>query len=375
VKDLPAITGIGLVSVLGKSADETWRAMLAGRTVSDHTRLTIEPVYGSRVATIGTIAGRAALEHAGWGSRDVASDRTALVIGTSKGPIENWISASFATGPRDGCDTLLSQSNYDFGISALTSTIAKEIRLGRGPRLTISAACASGMHALIRACMLLRSGRADRAIVIGTEASVHSMFVQSFKRLGVLAPEGFGCRPFDETRQGFVMTEAAAAVCLERSANSDRPPIARVENFAIAGDAAHITSSDPSGDVLRHVIRCVIAGRPVDMIHAHGTGTVLNDPVELAAIDSCLSAQPGRVPVVSHKAHLGHTLGASGLIAVALSCMSHVHGVVPGNSRTRSALPTEHCTISSLPVERRVRRSVQLVMGFGGAVGAVYLTS
>ena len=81
--------------------------------------------------------------------------------------------------------------------------------------MTLSAACASGIYALIRAVMMIQAGEVQRAIVVASESSLHALFTASFARLGVLAPPGYGCRPFDRQRQGFVISEAAAAVCLE----------------------------------------------------------------------------------------------------------------------------------------------------------------
>ena len=105
----------------------------------------------------------------------------------------------------------------------------------------------SGLHALIHATMLIQSGRVKRALVVAAEASVHPLFVGSFRRLGVLPPEGFGCRPFDQDRAGFLMSESAAAVCLEADEihPSRRRGVAPVDRFALGGDATHLTGVDP----------------------------------------------------------------------------------------------------------------------------------
>src|SRR5208283_3187056 len=110
---------------------------------------------------------------------------------------------------------------------------------------TISSACSSGLHALLRAAMAIESGEIRRALVVGVEASVHPLFISSFKRLGVLAPEGHGCRPFDHHRRGFVVSEAAAAVCLESRQNPVGRPIVRIDRWAAGGDGTHLTAGDP----------------------------------------------------------------------------------------------------------------------------------
>jgi act minimal PKS ketosynthase (KS/KS alpha) len=386
--DLPLITGIGLWTVLGPSAGETWDAITtSGRCVSGHTRIPVGRDEGSRVATLAVNVARQALADAGWGRSQTGDSRTALVFGTSKGPIEDWIvsdvnrSVQFSppTSDKPSCDVTRIDP-HAWGLHATTDRVARATGIAHGPRLTVSAACATGLHALVRAAMMLRTGEADRVLVVAAEASVHPLFVHSFKRLGVLAPEGFGCRPFDESRSGFVMTEAAAAVCLERG-TSGRRPYAAVGRYAIAGDAGHLTAGAPDGRVQRHVLARVVHGRPVDFVHAHGTGTVVNDPIELAAIDASVDPtvrdddDRRRVPVYSHKAHLGHSLGAAGLVSVVLGCLTHRTNVIPPNVRTTSPLASRFLDIPTEVHERRVHRSVHLAAGFGGTVAAMSLVT
>jgi 3-oxoacyl-[acyl-carrier-protein] synthase II len=248
--------------------------------------------------------------------------------------------------------------------------------------LTVSAACSSGLHALIRATMLLQGGQARRAIVIAVESSVHPLFIASFKRLGVVPRAGVGCRPFDRQREGFLISEAAAAVCLEARSiaasraggDSEAEPI-YIERFRLAGDAAHLTGSDPAGRALRYCMGGVVDGRGVDLVHAHGTGTELNDPIELAAIEACLGDQGAPPHIYSHKGALGHSLGAAGLVSVVLNCLSHRESVIPPNVQTREALPIRCAVIAPGSAERAVRRSVVAAAGFGGAVAAMSLMS
>jgi 3-oxoacyl-(acyl-carrier-protein) synthase len=148
--------------------------------------------------------------------------------------------------------------------------------------------------------------------------------------------------------------------------------VARVDRFAIASDAMTITASDPSGEVLRRVLRRVVDGRPVDLVHAHGTGTQANDPVEAAAIATECAEVDMAPAIYSHKAALGHSLGASGLVSVVLNCTMHQRGLVLGNVRTVhpiSALVAAH------PRAVRIRRSICLAAGFGGPVACVSLVS
>src|SRR5439155_11417411 len=167
-------------------------------------------------------------------------------VGTSKGGISAWVIAP----PVDS-----------FLASLAVAVRARLPLLDGGPSLTISAACASGLHALIRAAMMIRSGEADRVLVVAAEASVSPIFLGSFRRMGVLPAEGVGCRPFDQDRDGFLMSEAAAAVCLEPAETGARG-YARIERCALGGDATHMTAGDPDGRTLRRLLRDGVAYRP-----------------------------------------------------------------------------------------------------------------
>jgi 3-oxoacyl-[acyl-carrier-protein] synthase II len=406
MSETAVITGIGLVTPLGNSVEQTCRALLAGEFIRDHARAGspeemirgtgFQPVFdnvdqkvestpGRKVTTraespchvptafrlnlIALTAAREAIAQARWDDQTLQDPATALVVGTSKGPIASWMSSEH------GNAASIIGNDLCFGLAELTSALASQLNFGGGARTTLSAACASGLHALIHAVMQIRSGVAKRALVIAAEASVHPLFIGSFKRLGVLPREGVGCRPFDQGRDGFLISEAAAAVCVE--AMSENHPHRRggiaIDRFALAGDATHLTGGDPDGKTLRYILRQVIDARPVDLIHAHATGTPLNDPIELAAIEASV-AESQEIPpsIYSHKGAMGHSLGASGLVSVVLNCMSHRQSVIPPNVRTQVPIGPN---ISATAVRRQVRRSVALAAGFGGAMAAVSLSS
>ncbi len=202
--DGPFIMGTGLVTALGDGVEPTWRALLAGESIGTHSPAQVETDGRlPRVTQLALRAAREAIGQANWKGDALVDDRTALLVGTSRGPIHQWIEGG---SPPPA-----------MGIHATARDVAEELSIGQGPKMTFSAACASSLHALIRACMMLRAGEVDRAIVIGAEASLHPLFLACFQRLGVLARQGNGCRPFDVDREGFLVSEAAAAVCLETS--------------------------------------------------------------------------------------------------------------------------------------------------------------
>jgi len=353
------ITGTGLITALGRSVKETWAALLDGKFIRDHTRAKTQ--REPRIQEIAFCAAREALNDSGWSPNVIGDAGTALVVGTSKGPIESWMTAP----PQDAYRT------KQIGLHEIAESLAREFRFGYGPRATLSAACASGLHALIHATMLIQSGVADRALVVAAEASVHPLFVGSFRRLGVLPPEGFGCRPFDTNRAGFLLSESAAAVCLD-AAESSSP---RIERFALGGDATHLTGVDPSGSTLRRLLKTVIDSRPVDLIHAHGTGTPMNDPIELNAIEDSIIAGDRKTFLYSHKGALGHSLGSAGLLSVVLNHQSHRTGIIPPNAQTRNPMPTRTVILSQNAVEARVHRSLSIATGFGGPTAVVSCVS
>jgi 3-oxoacyl-[acyl-carrier-protein] synthase II len=368
---IPAITGLGLVTPLGSTSDETWSSFLAGRFISTHARAALPGTKDhGRVNQLAVHAARQALAHTD--PRDLKT--TALVIGTSKGSVVDWITplphiakSPYIAGGR-GCA---------FGLASTASHVASELKLPPGPRLTLSAACASSLNALIRAVMMIQSGEVERALVVAVESSIHPLFIGCFQRLGVLPREEIGCRPFDETRDGFLISEAAAAVCVEAVDPEDsRPsPITLIDRFTLAGDATHLTNSDATGQTLRRMLRHVARDQPPDLIHAHATGTIANDPVELAAYEEECASSDHHPIVYSHKGALGHSLGAAGLVSVVLNCLSHRHGMVPGNVRTMHPLPTTYVRLSAKPLHQSIKRSIALAAGFGGAMAAISLKS
>jgi 3-oxoacyl-[acyl-carrier-protein] synthase II len=355
------ITGIGLVTPLGATAWQTWDALLAGRCISGHARVSLE--VPSEIPRVSSLAIRATHEAVRSGAISDAHD-AAIVMGTSKGPVESWLNP-----PSPSSDL---RGPMEFGLSRVATDVAQALQI-RGPRITVSTACASGLHALIRGVLMIQAGEARRVLVVAAEASVHPLFIGSFDRLGIIADEEVGCRPFDQSRNGFWMSEAAAAVMLER-VDSEKHGIF-IDQVAMAADATHLTRTSDEALPLRRAVEHVCDARPVDLFHAHGTGTVHNDETELAVFERL--AEGAHLPphLYSHKGALGHSLGAAGLVSVVINVLCHRHGVVPPNCRTRNPLPTRNVKLSCQPVRRRISRSVAVAAGFGGQIAAVSLVS
>jgi 3-oxoacyl-[acyl-carrier-protein] synthase II len=345
-----ALRSWSMMTTFGASR-ATWDALLCGESITDHARC--DDVRGN--SRVSQLARRVAHEAA----PESLDGGTAVIVGTSKGSVESWLDGAVPAA----------------GLAEIAEAVATTLRL-HGPRLTVSAACASGLHALVRGAMMIRSGEARQVLVVAAEASVHPLFLGGFQRLGVLAAPGAGCRPFDRNRSGFYMSEAAAAVVLEAE-DGDRAEESAgriyLENFALGGDATHLTGGDPHLRTLRHLLARVIGGRPVDLVHAHGTGTPTNDDAELAAIESAVTRRRNPPSLYSHKGALGHSLGAAGLVSVVINCQAHLTSIVPPNAQTREPIETSRLALSTGIVRRPIRRSIAIAAGFGGATAVVGL--
>ncbi len=352
------IVGVGLVTALGNDASQTWQSLLAGQFIRDHAPA--RDFASPRILSMSDRAAHEALAQSQWDVADTTKP-IFLVAGTSKGPVEEWVEGR--------C--------HRSGLAGWIEELAPKLGLAGATRITMSAACASGLHALIRGASMIRNGEANRVLVIAAEASVLPLFLASFDRLGVLARPHVGCRPFDARHEGFLMGEAAAAVCLQSAAAEGS---VLVETFAMGGDASHLTSGDPQALTLRHLLKQVsqrVAHRPIDLIHAHGTGTQINDDGELNALESLFAArEQAEMPLLySHKAALGHTLGAAGLVSVVINVQCHRLGVVPPNPLTTDPLPMNHVCLGTGRTTRHVRYSLAIAAGFGGATAIVGLSA
>ncbi len=179
-----------------------------------------------RVSQLAIHAAKQAIAAGGWSAETLADPRTALVVGTSKGPIDEWLSRANQHVPRRVVSDPLTCNPFTFGLSELTTDIAYALKSGCGPRLTL--ACARALREFMRRfgpTIFWVRGHCDRVLVVAAESSLHPLFQATFKRLGVLADPADGCRPFDTNRSGFLLAEAAAAVCVE---TSDKPSGIRI---------------------------------------------------------------------------------------------------------------------------------------------------
>lgn len=200
---------------------------------------------------------------------------------------------------------------------------------------TITAACASGTQTIGEGAELIRRGWADVMFVGGTESGVFPVGIAAFAQMRAITthyndtPET-ASRPFDATRDGFVMGEGAAVLVLESLEHAiarDAPIYAEVLGSSVASDAFDVVAPDPSGDGEVRVMKLALADAQigldeVDYISAHATSTVVGDNVEAKAIRRLFGERAGKIPISAHKSMVGHTLGAGGAIEAVISVMT-----------------------------------------------------
>lgn len=237
------------------------------------------------------------------------------------------------------------------------------------PAWALGGACAAGPLAVAEAARALRDGRAKRVLILGGERL--APFVdEGFAALGALDP--VACRPFAAERAGLCLADGAAALLLD-----DQPGGLRVAGWGAGLDAHHLTGPDPTGGGLERALRAALNGRRPDLLVAHGTGTRANDDAEIQAYRR---ACPD-IPITAWKGVIGHALGATGLIelAVAAELMSSSHAV-PGIAHGDATRPLDLDLLPpggrSAPAADPIwpRSLLSVNAGFGGLNGAVLLT-
>ena len=249
----------------------------------------------------------------------------------------------------------------------------------KGPNLAVVSACSTGGNAIGEAAEMIRRGDADAVICGGTEACLAPIVFAGFNAMGALsthndAPEQ-ACRPFDATRDGFVMGEGAGIMVLENAAHA-RARGARVYaeriGYGTSADAVHFAAPDAEGEGIGRSIRWAlqrarIEPREVGYINAHGTGTKLNDAIETRAIKQVFGEHARSIPVSSTKSMIGHTLGAAGALEALFCVKALQEQILPPTINYTT--PDPDCDLDYVPNAAR-RKEIRVAMsnsiGLGG---------
>jgi 3-oxoacyl-[acyl-carrier-protein] synthase II len=249
----------------------------------------------------------------------------------------------------------------------------------KGPNWAAVSACATSGNTIGEAWETIRRGDAVAMIAGGSEKAVGAISMAAFDNMHALSrnnddPQG-ASRPFDATRDGFVMGEGAGILLLEDlefAKARGATILAELVGYGSTGDAYHITEPAPGGVGLVRAMRRALqkAGlRPdqVDYINAHGTSTPYNDRTETQAIKACFEDHAYKVAISSTKSMIGHTLGAAGAVEAVISIMSILTGTMPPTINLHH--PDPECDLDYIPNEARhaeVNVALSNAMGFGG---------
>ncbi|MFG0335032.1 MAG: beta-ketoacyl-[acyl-carrier-protein] synthase family protein [Maioricimonas sp. JB049] len=407
--DTIVVTGIGLVTPLGGDRESSWRGLISGQRAcrllsTDELRERGWPAgsreewpgapaifppenYGNqRVVGMALQAAGEALADAAWNPAcdAPAAERTACVIGTSKGDFFAT-SRQFLGMSASGASGATAAEWLSCWPHAAATAVARRFD-ARGPLLCPVAACATGLVSLIRGADLIRNGACDVVIAGSSDAALHPALQACYRRMGVLARGAFPvdriCRPFDRDRSGFIAGEGAAILVLERKSHADARG-ARIYatwlGACMAADPAGITHLDPGADGLTYCIRSVLrqsgmAVDSVDYVGLHGTATVPNDRSETRAIRQALGTAADAVRCSSLKGSIGHLLGAAGSVETAATVLAMRDSICPPTVNLDTADPA--CDLDYTPGRAgpgAIRTALKLSLGFGGHVAAVLL--
>ncbi|MGW2858782.1 beta-ketoacyl-ACP synthase II [Streptomyces sp. NPDC001205] len=395
------VTGYGAVTPLGHSVEETWAAMLAGRSGVD-TVAAID-VTGLKVRIGGQVRGftpgrympstvsrRAdpyaqyalaaaleACEHAGLVIDERLAPRVAVIIGSGYGPVGSIYRAANTLrdkGPR-------AISPFAQVTTAMDSAACEiSMRLGaQGPSRAQSTACASGADAVGAGMRMICHGEADIVLVGGADACVTTIDLAGSGNAQALSRRNedpaAACRPFDAQRDGFVMSEGAAVVVLEAAEVAKArgaTALAELAGYGASSDAHHWTAPHPEGRgaclaVEKALRDAGITGADVDYVNAHGTGTVLNDATEATVLREVLGDRVTHIPVSSTKSMTGHMIGAAGAVELVASIQALRTGDVPPTINCHEPIAPD---INFVPHQAQHHASMRIALsnsfGFGG---------
>lgn len=404
------VTGIGMVSPLGGSAESSWSKLLAGESgavnvtrcdVSDlASQIACEVPRGDgsggtfnandwmdpkdqrkadEFIVFGMAAATQALADAKWApSTDEEKHRTGVMVGSGVGGIGTIYETSvtlFEKGPRRVSPFFIPSAIINLASGWIS------IRHGlKGPNHSVVTACSTGAHAIGDASRLIMLGDADVMVAGGTESPINRISLAGFAACRALSTNfnndpKRASRPYDKDRDGFVMGEGSGVVVLEELEHAKARGAkiyAEIVGYGMSGDAYHITSPAEDGD---GAYRCMSAAlkraglqaSEIDYINAHGTSTPLGDEIELRAVERLLGNDTTKASMSSTKSATGHLLGAAGAIEAIFSILAIRDQKVPPTLNLDN--PSVETAIDLVPHKAKSRK-VDAVLsnsfGFGG---------
>ncbi|MFH0520364.1 beta-ketoacyl-[acyl-carrier-protein] synthase family protein [Streptomyces sp. M41] len=408
------ITGIGVVAPGAVGRKPYWDALTAGRTATRRISFFDPAPYRSQVAAevdfdplregltpqqarrmdraaqFAVVSAREGVADSGLEFAGLDPARTGVTIGSAVGctmSLEDEYSVVSDGGRHWQVDDAYAGRHlFDYFVpSSIAAEVARDVG-AEGPVSLISTGCTSGLDSVGHAVELIREGSADVMVAGATDAPISPITVACFDAIKATTPRNdepaHASRPFDRTRNGFVLGEGAAVFVLEEldhARRRDAHVYAEISGFASRSNAFHMTGLRPDGREMAEAIRVAmgragVAPRDIDYINAHGSGTKQNDRHETAAFKRTLGDDAYRVPVSGIKSMIGHSLGAIGSLEIAACALAIEHDTVPPTANLHEADP--ECDLDYVPLTARelpVDTVLTVGSGFGGFQSAMVL--
>ena len=396
------VTGMGAVTPVGNDVATMWRSLIDGQSgagpISKFDASTFEVRFACEVKGFDPLdfmdrkeakradqftqyavaASKQAMDDAGFGDRTgFDPDNTGVIIGSGIGGLkifEEQHDVYRQRGPGK-----ISPFFIPMFISDIAAGIVSMQFGAKGPNYATVSACATSAHAIGDAFRTIQYGDADVMITGGAEATVTPMAVGGFANMKALSerndsPET-ASRPFDLTRDGFVMGEGGAVLILEELEHARKRGAriySEIVGYGATGDAYHLTAPAPNGEGAQRAMKRALrdagfAPSDVQYINAHGTSTPANDLNETAAIKAVFGDAAGAINVSSTKSATGHMLGAAGAVELVISTLAINNSLVPPT--INYATPDPECDLNytpNKPVKRTIDAAISNSFGFGG---------
>ncbi len=388
-----AITGIGVISALGRGQEEFWRALNLGApaidvlTATDPAQLRFklaaevrgfhaesefsprELGFLDRFAQFALVAANEAITQAGVEWTEDVLERAAIVTGSclgGRGAEESGYWELFHENRTRVHPLTIPLSMSNAGASHISMKYGLH-----GPAYTVSTACSSSAHAIGQAFWMVRSGVAPMAIAGGSEAPLFLGGLKAWEAMRVVSTDT--CRPFSADRSGLILGEGGAMLVMEpwdAALARGATILGQIVGFGMSSDAGHITQPSPEGAAraMRSAIRDAgMVPEQFGYINAHGTATLANDRSESAAIHATFGSHASRLAVSSTKSMHGHALGAAGAIEAVASIQSLRYGMLPPTANFTKADP--ECDLDVVPNTARCSQAEACLsnsFAFGG---------
>jgi 3-oxoacyl-[acyl-carrier-protein] synthase II len=388
------VTGINFITSLGLDYETGWENMKAGKSgVSDirifdasecQTRFAAEVPASfdeyaagfvkkraseqmTRITRMCYVCAKAAVAKSGVNFDDFDRSRCAVILG-----VVTTANSSSEIGTTEQNRVLKSMNN------AMSAWISLDYKL-TGPNFTVSSACASSAYAITLGYEMIKNGQADLVIVGGADSIVNKEEIDGFNAIYALSTRNDipdkASSPFTKDRDGFVIGEGAGILILESESSAIKRGakiFAELKGHSITSEAYNIMAPMKDGEGIANTIEmalrnsCVDASE-VDYINAHGTSTTLNDKYETMAIKKVFGERAKDIPISSTKSMIGHTIGAAGVIELAVTCLSIYNGVITPTINydiPDPELDLDYCPNSSR--EKEINVAISNSFAFGG---------